>query len=57
MLSRAPGLCKCCAVTSVHHECAVQAENKNGMDLIESEGDIVHNGKHAENDKINTGKR
>ena len=35
----------------------VQAENKNGMDLIESKGDVVQDGKHAENDKINTGKR
>ena len=42
---------------SVHHAHAVQAENINGMDLIESKGDNVQNGKHAENDKINTGKR
>eukprot|EP00891_Asterochloris_glomerata_P005116 jgi/Astpho2/5116/Aster-06327 len=29
----------------------LQAENKYGMDLIESKGDVVQNGKHAENDK------
>ena len=55
--THAPGLCKCCIVTSGHQACVVQAENKYGMDLIESKGDVVQNGKHAENDKVNTGKR